>query len=46
MIKNRKKLQKNHRLGMSYRTLDNMTPEKISTIVSDSEIFWNSIDTQ
>ena len=46
MIKNRKQLQKNHRLGMSYRTLDKMTPEKISTIVSDSEIFWNSIDTQ
>lgn len=45
MIKNRKQLENNHRLGMSYRTLDKMSPEKLAMIQSDSQTFWDSIDT-
>lgn len=45
MINNRQQLKDNHRLGMSYRTLDKMSAEKLAMIQSDSETFWNSIAT-
>jgi len=45
MINNRQQLKDNHRLGMSYRTLDKMSAEKLAMIQSDSESFWDSIAT-
>lgn len=44
LIKNKSKLRNNPRLGMIYKTLDNMAPEKIKKITHDSQKFLTSID--
>ncbi len=43
LIKNRRKLESNFRLGMSYRTLDKMSAEKRNLIQSDARVFWASV---
>jgi deoxyribodipyrimidine photolyase-related protein len=42
--RNREKLGKNPRLGMPYRTLNNMTEEKRQTIQYDSQIFFKALE--
>lgn len=41
--RNRKLLEKNHRIGMMYRTYDRMSVEKKKAIKSDSKLFLKSI---
>lgn len=46
MQRNRDKLRKNPRMGMTYRTLDKMDTERVATIQSDSQKFLNSMDAE
>ncbi|MFT4902002.1 MAG: deoxyribodipyrimidine photolyase-related protein [Lentimonas sp.] len=46
MLRHSDKLRKNPRMGMTYRTLDKMDPERVATIQTDSEKFLNSIDAE
>ena len=43
--RNRDKLQSNPRIGMMYKTLDKMTPEKQTAIRTDSQKFFQQIET-
>ena len=43
IIRNKNKLQKNHRLTMTYKTLENMTAEKVEVIKRDSHQFLVSL---
>ncbi len=42
--RNKEKLGNNPRLGMPYRTLNNMTDEKVRHIKRDSDIFFTALD--
>ncbi len=42
--RNQEKLRGNHRLGMPYRTLNNMSDEKIIAISNDSERFFTALE--
>ena len=44
LIKNKKALEKNPRLGMPYRTLGKMTKEKIATVTEDAEAFLSDLN--
>lgn len=43
LIENKSQLANNPRLGMPYRTIKNMNPEKIKTIQKDSQNFLNTL---
>ena len=44
LIRNRKKLQSNHRLSMIYSVLDKKDKASIDSIVSDTKIFFHELD--
>lgn len=46
MQRNRDKLRKNPRMGMTYRTLDKMDAERVATIQADCQKFLNSMDAE
>lgn len=43
LVRNRKKLESNHRIGMMYRTFDRMTDDKKEAIQTDSQRFLRSL---
>lgn len=43
LIRNESKLRDNHRLGMTYRTLDRMSAEKTNAIAEDSRRFFKAL---
>ena len=43
LIKNRIKLESNHRLAMMYKTIDKMSDQKLETIQSDSKKFFKEL---
>ncbi|MDP3371458.1 MAG: hypothetical protein Q8S21_00980, partial [Candidatus Paracaedibacteraceae bacterium] len=44
LIRNRKKLQSNHRLSMIYSVLDKKDKASIDRIVNDTKIFFHELD--
>ena len=44
LIRNRPRLGNNARLGMIYRSLDKMAPERVASIEADAAVFLASLD--
>lgn len=44
LIRNKDKLQSNHRMGMMYKTLERMDDNKKQTIINDSQLFFTALD--